>query len=196
VGLVSEIFQSTTCLKLTLSLLRIDDCLDFRQSVENVFEGGCITENYFFSHLRIILFQVREPRLWRNKSKRTGNCLFKLRPGTCEKDRLVLCDSPKQVRPLRDELLEREAFDTLLEANGAIRAVAAALPHDPATQFLGLPAAQCLGLPDPGAEGVAAPCVRLEYASANARGWSIGGQNPNLRTGVIHGGRWCRVTAR
>ena len=26
------------------------------------------------------------------------------------------------------------------------------------------------------------------YASANARDWSIGGQNPNLRTGVIHMG--------
>ncbi len=35
---------------------------------------------------------------------------------------------------LRDELLEREAFDTLLEAKGALRAVAAALQHDPATQ--------------------------------------------------------------
>ena len=39
---------------------------------------------------------------------------------------------------LRDELLEREAFDTLLEANGALRAVAAALQHDPTTQCLGL----------------------------------------------------------
>ncbi len=28
----------------------------------------------------------------------------------------------------------------------------------------------------------------MAYASANA-GWSIGGQIPNLRTGVIHGGR-------
>ena len=41
---------------------------------------------------------------------------------------------------LRDELLEREAFDTLLEANGALRAVAAALQHDPTTQCLGIPA--------------------------------------------------------
>ena len=41
---------------------------------------------------------------------------------------------------LRDELLEREAFDTLLEAKGALRAVAAALQHDPATQLLGIPA--------------------------------------------------------
>ena len=41
---------------------------------------------------------------------------------------------------LRDELLEREAFDTLLEANGALRAVTAAHQHDPATQCLGIPA--------------------------------------------------------
>ena len=34
---------------------------------------------------------------------------------------------------LRDELLQRQAFDTLLEANGALRAVAAAHQHDPAT---------------------------------------------------------------
>ena len=60
---------------------------------------------------------------------------------------------------LRDELLEREAIDTLLEANGTICALAAA---------------KCLGLPAPG---------------ASRRGWSIGGQNPDLRTGVIHGGR-------
>ena len=57
---------------------------------------------------------------------------------------------------LRDELLEREAFDTLLEANGALRAVAAALQHDPT--------AQCLGLPAPGPGGVATPCVRFGYA--------------------------------
>ena len=44
---------------------------------------------------------------------------------------------------LRDELLEREAFDTLLETNGALRAVAAALQHDSN--------AQCLGLSPPGA---------------------------------------------
>ena len=41
---------------------------------------------------------------------------------------------------LRDELLERGAFDTLLEVDGALRAVAAAHPHDPTTQCLGLPA--------------------------------------------------------
>ena len=41
---------------------------------------------------------------------------------------------------LRDELLQREAFDKLLEANGALRAVAAAHQHDPVAQCLGLPA--------------------------------------------------------
>ncbi len=33
----------------------------------------------------------------------------------------------------------------------------------------------------------------MAYASVNVRGWSIGGQNPNLRTGVIHGGRSLRT---
>ena len=37
--------------------------------------------------------------------------------------------------------------------------------------------------------GVAAPCVPMACARANARGWSIGGQNPNLEKCVIHGGR-------
>ena len=59
---------------------------------------------------------------------------------------------------IRDELLQRQAFDTLLEANGALRAVAAAHQHDPT--------AQCLGLPAQG---------------ASRRGWSIERQNPNLR---------------
>ena len=44
---------------------------------------------------------------------------------------------------LRDELLQRETFGTLLEANGALRAVAAAHYHDPI--------AQCLGISAPGA---------------------------------------------
>ena len=35
---------------------------------------------------------------------------------------------------LRDELLEREAFDTLLEAKVLFRSVAAEHQHDPATQ--------------------------------------------------------------
>ena len=41
---------------------------------------------------------------------------------------------------LQDELMEWEAFGTLLEANGALRGVAAAHQHDPATQRFGLPA--------------------------------------------------------
>ena len=51
-----------------------------------------------------------------------------------------------------------------LSIDGALRSVAAALQHDPA--------AQCLGLSPPG-----------------PRGWSVGGQKPNLESGVIHGGR-------
>ena len=46
-----------------------------------------------------------------------------------------------------------------------------------------------LGYRPPPPLGVAAPCVRLAYASANARGCSIGGQNTNLENSVIHGGR-------
>ena len=38
---------------------------------------------------------------------------------------------------LRDELLEREAFDTLREASGAIRAVAVAHQRDPTAQCHG-----------------------------------------------------------
>ena len=41
---------------------------------------------------------------------------------------------------LRGDLLQRKAFVTLLEANGALRAVAAAHQHDPTTQRFGLPA--------------------------------------------------------
>ena len=88
---------------------------------------------------------------------------------------------------LRDELLEREAFDTLLEAKvlfvrwrqhtNTIR------PHS------------ALGYRPPAPPGVAAPCVRMAYASANARGWSIGGKNPNLENSVIHGGRSSSVAA-
>ena len=39
---------------------------------------------------------------------------------------------------LRDGLLQWETFATLLEANGALRAVARAHYHDPAAQCLGL----------------------------------------------------------
>ncbi len=61
---------------------------------------------------------------------------------------------------LRDEFLEREAFDTLLEANGALRAVAAALQHDPTTQ--------CLGIPAPGASRRGSP-VRSHGVSLSKR---------------------------
>ena len=42
-------------------------------------------------------------------------------------------------------------------------------------------------------ERLSTPCVRISYASANARAGLIGGQTPNLRTGVIHGGRSSRA---
>jgi hypothetical protein len=64
---------------------------------------------------------------------------------------------------------------------GAHRAVEAALQH--------CPAAQCPWVSPPGSRGAAALCGRLGYASATAQGWSVGGQTPNLKTGVIHGGR-------
>jgi transposase InsO family protein len=64
---------------------------------------------------------------------------------------------------------------------GAHRAVEAALQH--------CPAAQCPWVSPPGSRGAAALCGRLGYASATAQGWSVGGQKPNLETGVIHGGR-------
>jgi hypothetical protein len=37
--------------------------------------------------------------------------------------------------------------------------------------------------------GAAALCGCYGCASATTQGWSVGGQNPNLKTGVIHGGR-------
>ena len=48
---------------------------------------------------------------------------------------------------------------------GAHRALAAALQHDPA--------AQCPGIPTPGPRVAAALCGRLGYASATAQGWSV-----------------------
>ena len=70
---------------------------------------------------------------------------------------------------LRGDLLQRKTFDTLLEANGALREMAAAHQHDPTTQRLGLPAQ--------GASRRGSPVRSLE------------GQNPNLENSVIHGGR-------
>ena len=72
-------------------------------------------------------------------------------------------------------------FDTLLEAKVPIERWRQHLntirPHS------------AFGYRPPAPPCVAAPSVRMACASANARGGSIGGQNPNLRTGVIHGGR-------
>ena len=91
---------------------------------------------------------------------------------------------------LRDELLAREAFDTLLEAKVLIERwrqhYNTVRPHS------------ALGHRPPAPEA-RQPCA---VASATAQGWSVGGQKPNLETGVIHGGRshvvraedWAAVT--
>jgi len=84
---------------------------------------------------------------------------------------------------LRDELLEREAFDTLLEAKVLIERwrqhYNTIRPHS------------ALGYrpPAPGPRVAAALCGCYGCASATTQGWSVGGQNPNLKIGVIHGGR-------
>ena len=53
------------------------------------------------------------------------------------------------------------------------------------------PATQCLGLPPPGAEGVAGPVrsLRLRFTQQTHGAGLLEGNNPNLRTGVIHRGR-------
>ena len=77
---------------------------------------------------------------------------------------------------LRDELLEREAFDTLLEAKVLIERwrqhYNTIRPHS------------ALGYRPPAPEA-RLPCA---VASATAQGWSAGGQNTNLKFGVIYGG--------
>ena len=77
---------------------------------------------------------------------------------------------------LRDELLEREAFDTLLEAKVLIERwrqhYNTIRPHS------------ALGYRPPAPEA-RLPCA---VASATAQGWSAGGQNTNLKSGVIYGG--------
>jgi hypothetical protein len=84
-------------------------------------------------------------------------------------------------RRLRDELLKRESFDTLLEAKVAVeqwrQGYNTIRPHS------------ALGIPSPGAGGVAALCGRVGYASATAQGWPIRGGIPNLETGIALGGR-------
>jgi hypothetical protein len=64
---------------------------------------------------------------------------------------------------LRDELLEREAFDTLLEAKVLIERWR---QH----------------------YNTIRPHSALGYRPPAPEGWSIAGQNPSLRTGVIHDG--------
>jgi transposase InsO family protein len=68
---------------------------------------------------------------------------------------------------LRDELLAREAFDTLLEAKVLIERwrqhYNTIRPHS------------ALGYQPPAPEA-RQPCA---VASATAQGWSVGGQNPN-----------------
>jgi transposase InsO family protein len=84
---------------------------------------------------------------------------------------------------LRDELLEREAFDTLLEAKVLIERwrqhYNTIRPHG------------ALGYRAP-PKDAAALCGCYDYASATTQGWSVEGQNPNLKTCVIHGGRSTR----
>ena len=81
---------------------------------------------------------------------------------------------------LRDELLEREAFDTLLEAK-------VLFPRwRQHSNKIGRTASW---VPAPGPRGVAALCDCYGYASATRQGWSDGSQKPNLENGVIHGGR-------
>jgi transposase InsO family protein len=78
---------------------------------------------------------------------------------------------------LRDELLALEAFDTLLESKVLIERwrqhYNTIRPHS------------APGYRPPAPE-TRQPCA---VASATARGWSAGGQNPNLKNGVIDGGR-------
>ncbi|RLS32512.1 MAG: hypothetical protein DWH80_01325 [Planctomycetota bacterium] len=65
---------------------------------------------------------------------------------------------------LRDELLQRAALDTLLEASGAISIAGG--PHYTIRPH------RALGY-RPALPSVAAPFVRMAFASANTRGWSI-----------------------
>ena len=75
---------------------------------------------------------------------------------------------------LRDELLEREAFDTLLEAKVLIERwrqhYNTIRPHS------------ALGYRPPAPEAL--------------QPRAVGGQNPNLETGNFHGGRSCAASAR
>ncbi len=82
---------------------------------------------------------------------------------------------------LRDELLDREVFDTLLEAKVLIGLLAEGLQHRTPAQLAGVPT------PSP---GVASPLsVRFGYASASGQGRSLNRATLVTDTGSIHGGR-------
>jgi putative transposase len=78
---------------------------------------------------------------------------------------------------LRDELLSRETFDTLLEAKVLIEGwrqhYNTVRPHS-ALEYR------------PPAPEARQTCA---VASATSQGWSVGRQKTNLDSGVIHGGR-------
>jgi hypothetical protein len=82
---------------------------------------------------------------------------------------------------LRDELLKRESFDTLLEAKVLIerwrQAYNTVRPHSSP------------GVSAPGSRGAAALCGRFGYASATAQGWSIRRGIPNSKAGIALGDR-------
>ena len=78
---------------------------------------------------------------------------------------------------LRDELLALEVFDKLLEAK--------VLNERRRQHYHTVRPHSALGYRPPAPEA-RQPCA---VASATAQCWSVGGQKPNLETGVIHGGR-------
>ncbi len=82
---------------------------------------------------------------------------------------------------LRDELLKRKSFDTVLEAKVLVERwrqdYNTIRPHS------------ALGVSTPGSGGEAALCGRLGHASATAQGWSVQRRKPNLKSGVVRAGR-------
>jgi putative transposase len=82
---------------------------------------------------------------------------------------------------LRDELLNGELFDTLLEAKVLVERwrghYNTVRPHS------------SLGYQPPPPPSNSAPLARFGYASASERGWPGGRLNTNLNTGTYRGGR-------
>ena len=85
---------------------------------------------------------------------------------------------------LRDELLKRESFDTLLEAEVLVEQWEANIQHRPA--------AQCPGVPAPSARCAAALCDRFGYVSATAKGLVYLRANPSLKDCCRTGGQFAR----